>query len=153
MSRGTPGTAGLKVLLRLRGSHPLWRAFPVPFRFFPSRFLPSLTPKARRLPVWAIPRSLAATDGIDLSFCSSGYLDVSVRRVPPMAPRRSPASRPMVHTSSACGSPHSDIHGSLPVCGSPWLFAACHVFHRLPVPGHPPRALFWLTSLALSFRT
>ena len=43
------------------------------------------------------------------------------------------------------GSPHSDIHGSLPVCGSPWLFAAYHVFHRLSVPRHPPCALSCLT--------
>ncbi len=33
--------------------------------------------------VWALPRSLAATWEIDLSFSSSGYLDVSVPRVPP----------------------------------------------------------------------
>ena len=32
--------------------------------------------------VWALPRSLAATGRIDLSFFSSGYLDVSVPRVP-----------------------------------------------------------------------
>ena len=32
--------------------------------------------------VWAIPTSLAATMGIDFSFSSSGYLDVSVPRVP-----------------------------------------------------------------------
>ena len=43
------------------------------------------------------------------------------------------------------GFPHSDIHGSLPVCGSPWLFAAYHVFHRLSVPRHPPCALSCLT--------
>ena len=33
--------------------------------------------------VWALSRSLAATEEIDLSFSSSGYLDVSVPRVPP----------------------------------------------------------------------
>ena len=32
--------------------------------------------------VWALPFSLAATLGIDFSFFSSGYLDVSVPRVP-----------------------------------------------------------------------
>ena len=32
--------------------------------------------------VWALPISLAATFGIDLSFFSSGYLDVSLPRVP-----------------------------------------------------------------------
>ena len=40
-------------------------------------------PGALRAPVWAPPLSLAATHGIDVSFSSSGYLDVSVRRVPP----------------------------------------------------------------------
>ena len=37
--------------------------------------------------------------------------------------------------------PHSDIHGSKPARGSPWLFAACHVLHRLLTPRHPPDAL------------
>jgi hypothetical protein len=41
----------------------------------------------------------------------------------------------------AAGFPHSDIHGSKPARGSPWLFAACHVLHRLSVPRHPPDAL------------
>ena len=44
------------------------------------------------------------------------------------------------------GLPHSDIHGSKPARGSPWLFAACHVLHRLLVPRHPPNALFILRS-------
>ena len=34
-----------------------------------------------RTPVWAVPRSLAATDGITIVFSSCGYLDVSVPRV------------------------------------------------------------------------
>jgi hypothetical protein len=42
------------------------------------------------------------------------------------------------------GLPHSDIHGSTPARGSPWLFAACHVLHRLLVPRHPPNALISL---------
>ena len=39
-------------------------------------------PRNARIPVWPLPRSLAATCGIDVSFSSSGYLDVSVHRVP-----------------------------------------------------------------------
>ena len=39
-------------------------------------------PHGARAVVWALPVSLAATPGIDVSFSSSGYLDVSVRRVP-----------------------------------------------------------------------
>src|SRR6202040_3107954 len=43
------------------------------------------------------------------------------------------------------GFPHSDIPGSKPACGSPRLFAACHVLHRLLPPRHPPCALSNLT--------
>ena len=43
------------------------------------------------------------------------------------------------------GFPHSDISGSKPACGSPKLFAACHVLHRLLAPRHPPYALSSLT--------
>ena len=39
-------------------------------------------PQNARILVWALPLSLAATNGIDVSFSSSGYLDVSVHRVP-----------------------------------------------------------------------
>ena len=79
--------------------------------------------------------------GIDVSFSSSGYLDVSVHRVP-------------LHTLwiyvwilEVCSRrfPHSDISGSSDICSSPKLFAAYHVFHRLLVPRHPPCALISLT--------
>jgi hypothetical protein len=49
-----------------------------------------------------------------------------------------------VYDTLAGGLPHSDIHGSTPARGSPWLFAACHVLHRLLVPRHPPNALLIL---------
>ena len=44
----------------------------------------SSTPDVRRLPVWPLPISLAATLRITFVFLSSGYLDVSVHRVPPI---------------------------------------------------------------------
>src|SRR6202140_2169572 len=50
-----------------------------------------------------------------------------------------------VHGFYPCGFPHSEISGSMPACGSPKLIAACHVFHRLLLPRHPPRALSSLT--------
>ena len=98
-------------------------------------------PHGARTMVWALPRSLAATYGIDVSFSSSGYLDVSVHRVP-------------LHTLwigvwmirvLRTGFPHSDICGSRIICISPQLFAAYHVFLRLLVPRHPPCALIRLT--------
>ena len=91
--------------------------------------------------VWALPRSLAATCGIDFSFSSSGYLDVSVHRVPS-------AWLWIRHTVPRVlrgGLPHSDICGSLCICHSPQLFAAYHVFHRLSVPRHSPCALYSFT--------
>ena len=98
-------------------------------------------PQCARTLVWALSRSLAATNEIDVSFSSSGYLDVSVHRVP-------------FHTlwigvwmteGCSAGFPHSDISGSMDICSSPKLFAAYHVFHRLLVPRHPPCALLRLT--------
>ena len=98
-------------------------------------------PRGARTPVWALPVPLAATPGIDVSFSSSGYLDVSVRRVP----LHKLWIHLWIHASSACGFPHSDIRGSPDICSSPRLFAAYHVFLRLPVPRHPPCALLRLT--------
>ena len=99
-------------------------------------------PHGARTMVWALPRSLAATYGIDVSFSSSGYLDVSVHRVPSVWLW-------IHHTVTegfSAGFPHSDISGSMDICSSPKLFAAYHVFHRLLVPRHPPCALLRLTS-------
>ena len=75
-------------------------------------------------------------------FSSSGYLDVSVHRVPGVW-------LCIHHTSLEVHSsrfPHSEISGSKDICSSPKLFAAYHVFHRLLVPRHPPCALSSLTS-------
>ena len=91
--------------------------------------------------VWALPISLAATFGIDVSFSSSGYLDVSVRRVP----RMQLWIYCMLTEVCSAGFPHSDISGSMDICSSPKLFAAYHVFLRLLVPRHPPCALSSLT--------
>ena len=98
-------------------------------------------PRDARITVWALPRSLAATYGIDVSFSSSGYLDVSVPRVPSVKL----CIGLTVLKVLLSGFPHSDIHGSKDICSSPWLFAAYHVLHRLSVPRHPPCALYSLT--------
>ena len=103
-------------------------------------------PRGARTPVWALPVSLAATPGIEFSFFSSGYLDVSVHRVPSVWLW---IHHTVTEVSSA-GFPHSDIHGLSLICSSPWLFAAYHVFLRLLVPRHPPCALLRLTFPFLS---
>ena len=99
--------------------------------------LPRSEPRCACAPVWPLPRSLAATCGIDVSFSSSGYLDVSVRRVP----FRALWIGARIHEGLSCGFPHSDTRGSIGICPSPRLFAAYRVFLRLPVPRHPPCAL------------
>ena len=99
-------------------------------------------PRHARMSVWALPISLAATLEIDVSFSSSGYLDVSVHRVP----LHTLWIQIWIHGVCPCGFPHSEIRGSLDICSSPRLFAAYHVFLRLSVPRHPPCALFSLTS-------
>ena len=98
-------------------------------------------PRCARTPVWALSLSLAATQEIDVSFSSSGYLDVSVPRVPSVKL----CIGLTVLKVLLSGFPHSDIHGSKDICSSPWLFAAYHVLHRLSVPRHPPYALSSLT--------
>jgi hypothetical protein len=89
------------------------------------------------------PLSLAATYGIDVSFFSSGYLDVSV---------------PQVSSDTAIHSPCSD-GGSSPPCfhiqkspdrrsfaSFPEHIAGYHVFRRLSMPRHPPYTLSSLTT-------
>ena len=126
--------------LRVRGFHPLRPVFPGPFPC-PHASRPQSEPRNARIPVWALPISLAATFGIDVSFSSSGYLDVSVHQVP----LHTLWIHVWIHGVSPCGFPHSDIRGSLDICSSPRLFAAYHVFRRLSVPRHPPCALSCLT--------
>ena len=50
-----------------------------------------------------------------------------------------------IHRYCLCGFPHSDIPGSMDICSSPRLFAACHVLLRLLMPRHSPCALSSLT--------
>ena len=48
------------------------------------------------------------------------------------------------------GFPHSEISGSMRMCRSPKLIAACRVLHRLLMPRHSPCALISLTILWFS---
>ena len=66
---------------RLRGSHPLWPAFPCRSSNLSCR---CVSPQPRRInpPVWPSPRSLATTCGISVDVFSWPYLDVSVQAVP-----------------------------------------------------------------------
>ncbi len=87
-------------------------------------------PRDARIPVWALPFSLAATHRITCCFLFLRLLRCF----------SSPGSPPNVMY----------ISGSKDICSSPKLFAAYHVFHRLLVPRHPPYALSSMTNLLSS---
>jgi hypothetical protein len=106
-----------------------------------TRISVSLTPTILILLVWPLPRSLAATYGISVDFSSSPYLDVSVQAVPHIYLW----IQYMLRRYCLRGFPHSEICGSMDICSSPQLIAACHVLRRLLVPRHSPCALFSLT--------
>ena len=140
MSRGTLDTAML-TYLSLTGLSPSLAGFPKTILLDLLNQLCGPNPgvHALRFGLFRF-RSPLLTES-HVVFSSSGYLDVSVHRVP-------------FHTlwigvwmTGVCpaGFPHSDISGSLDICSSPKLFAAYHVFHRLLVPRHPPCALYSIT--------
>ena len=77
-------------------------------------------PQCARTLVWALPISLAATLEIDVSFFSSGYLDVSVHRVP-------------LHTLWIGVWIHEVFSCGFPIQKSPdlWIFAPPRSFSQL----------------------
>ncbi len=75
-------------------------------------------------------------------FSSSGYLDVSVHRVP----FHSLWIGLWISEVLSSSFQDSDISGYQDICSSPKLFAAYQVFHRLLVPRHPPSALISITN-------
>ena len=79
------------------------------------------TPCVRRPMVWPLTSSLATTKVIEFSFFSSGYLDVSLPRVPPVETIDSS------HGDQALPWPGSPIRISMDQC----LLAAPHGFSQL----------------------
>ena len=75
------GSSLIRFSFRLRGSHPLWPAFPYRSTNLSYRCV-SPQPRGINPSVWPLPRSLATTCGISVDVFSSPYLDVSVQAVP-----------------------------------------------------------------------
>ena len=120
---------------RVRGCHPLWLTFPDHSASRPlcNSYKRPYNPAGKIPTVWAVPLSLAATDGIDFSFSSTGYLDVSVHRV----------SDPYLWIQYGTVRESWDHHSFV---NSPRLFADFHALLRLLTPRHPPCALNSLTT-------
>ena len=75
------GSSLTQLIFRIRGSHPLWPAFPCRSPKLLRRYV-SPQPQGINPLVWPLPRSLATTYGISVDVFSSPYLDVSVQAVP-----------------------------------------------------------------------
>ena len=110
--------------------------------FLCNSVLSVLQPRGASSSVWALPFSLAATKGIDFSFSSSGYLDVSVLRV--CLTLRYVFTQ-VYYSITNSGFPHSEIFGSTLTYSFPKHIGVSSVLHRLLVPRHPPCALPNLT--------
>jgi hypothetical protein len=141
---------------RVRDSYPLWCGFPSasattrlcnsPTRRQTDRdgpYNPRTTTTAvyHVGRVWALPFSLATTQGVEVSFLSSGYLDVSVPQLASTCPMDSGRSTRALPRVSFLIRRSRDQRS---VSTSPGLIAAAHVLHRLLAPRHPPCALVLL---------
>ena len=140
MSRGTLDTA-MSCWILLTGLSPSLASFPKTVLLSSMNQLCGPNPRVHA-PWFGLFRfrSPLLTESL-VVFSSSGYLDVSVRRVPLPALWIGAG----MHEGSSCGFPHSDTSGSKGICPSPKLFAAYRVFRRLLVPRHPPYALSSMT--------
>ena len=123
----------------LTGLSPSLAALSIALQLSYFQILTSSTPDDRSLPVWPLTVSLATTKVIEFSFFSSGYLDVSLPRVPSYEPMDS------VHGDWALPQPGSPIRISMDQC----LLAAPHGFSQLiasfignQCPGIHPALLF-----------
>ena len=90
----------------LTGLSPSLAALSIALQLSYFQILTSSTPDDRSLPVWPLTVSLATTKVIEFSFFSSGYLDVSLPRVPSYEPMDS------VHGDWALPQPGSPIRKS-----------------------------------------
>ena len=90
----------------LTGLSPSLAALSIALQLRYFQILTSSTPDDRSLPVWPLTVSLATTKVIEFSFFSSGYLDVSLPRVPSYEPMDS------VHGDWALPQPGSPIRRS-----------------------------------------
>ena len=94
--------------------------------------------------VWAIPLSLATTDGIADCFL---FLRVLRCFTSPGLPPAAMVSPQDTAELPAVGFPIRKSTDRSLVSGSPWLIAATHVLRRLLEPRHPPHALSSLVTL------
>ena len=118
-------TRGPLTRLPVRGCHPLWPAFPdrSGYRSEAPGLVRVRSPLLAESRLMSFPPATEMFQFAGFASRTYGFSAGSSRRM---------------------GFPHSEIVGSKPARGSPTLFAACHVLHRLLAPRHPPDALLCL---------
>ena len=117
--QGFPCLVVLWILLcifrfRVRDFHPVSLVFPVPFYYQLIITFAVRTPKCTHLGLGSF-HFARRYFGNRISFFSSGYLDVSVHRVP----GHNLWIQLWSHEGCSCRFPHSDIYGSRNICFSP----------------------------------
>ena len=135
---------------RIRGLHPLWRAFPNTSPTLAGPIVRVLQPRRASTPVWPSSLSLAATHEVSFDFFSSGYLDVSVPPVRPSQANLFTCGSPPFRTA---GFPHSEISGSMHAGVLPEAYRSLtNVLHRLSLPRYPPYTLssFYFSGILIS---
>ena len=122
-------------IFRVQGFHPLWPDFPIPFHF---NYIPNIAALQ--------PRCCRNNNGLGCSLFARHYwgnhfcfLFLRVLRCF-SSPGWPPALRRDI-TLARDGLSHSGTCGSIRICQSPQIFAACRALPRLREPRHPPYAL------------
>ncbi len=145
MSRLTWGTRTASAPFRLRGCHALWPAFPYGFSY-----------RAEVLQAAPQPRQKSPSAGLGCSHFARHYfgnrvffLFLRVLRcfTSPGSPPAAMDSRQDDRPFDRPGFPIRRSPDQSLVDGSPGLFAATRVLHRLLAPRHPPHALCSLETL------
>ena len=132
------------IRFRLRGFHPLWLAFPKPFRYPLTMTYAVRTPDCTQSGLGSFPFARRYSG----NHCCFLFLRLLRCFSSPGSPYMAIKQSFVYHTVAGvfpAGFPHSEIGGSVDICSSPPLIAAYHVFLRLLVPRHPPCALVRLT--------
>ena len=124
------------IVLRIRGSHPLWRHFPEASPHTQGTMSRSYNPgdasPQRRFGLFPVRSPLL---GESLTY----FLFLGVLRC--FSSPGSPHRLAVIPAYCAGGLSHSEIRGSRVICTLPRLIAAYHVLRRLHEPRHPPCAL------------
>ena len=133
-SRLTQDPAISYPLFLIRGSHSLWLTFPGNSYIGHKKFVAVLQPRH------CLNNAGLGSSGFAHHYSRNHCYFLLLQVLRCFSSLRSPQLTSVIRLQRI-GFPHSDSHGSIRMCQSPWIFAACHVLLRLQEPRHPPCTL------------